>query len=460
VLSSILLIAAALQSVPEANAAFDKAEKDGREGRYSEAQSGYRRIAEKFAVSDAGRRAAQRTTPSAFLGSADVLRHGPSANRVDIVLMGDGYELSHMKSFDKLASDIPPLFERKEPFHEYWSYFNFLRASLVSGENGVDGFGREYDTALDAKTLNTYAGHVGIDATRVRMMLEQIPEHDGLAICFVKNGVAGTGGGGFATIGGRSAETTIHEWGHAFAGLSDEYEEQQAAHTGAVGASPNISSTEDPKRVPWAHWLKAKHPRIGVYEGGAGRLKGAWKPTSTGCAMATQEEFCAVCREAVVLRVYSLVDPIESCLPAADQDALFIQKLSEEPLEIRVKTMEPASHALEARWWIVPTPRPALTPDPASTSSAGFSQRKSVDRRARGALPPIEEPPTKTSLYDADGNHSLLIRPTELEPGVYRVVCRVKDSTLLRGERWPWVLKDDLGLLESERVWWIEVAPR
>jgi hypothetical protein len=37
------------------------------------------------------------------------------------------------------------------------------------------------------------------------------------------------------------------------------------------------------------------------------------------------------------------------------------------------------------------------------------------------------------------------------------VICRVKDTTKLRGEKWPWVLKDELGLLESERAWWIEV---
>ena len=72
----------------------------------------------------------------------------------------------------------------------------------------------------------------------------------------------------------------------------------------------------------------------------------------------------------------------------------------------------------------------------------------------------IESKPTKESLYDADGEHELLIRPTDLEPGVYRVVCRVKDTTELRGERYPWVLKDALGLLESERVWWIEIPPR
>src|SRR5690349_17028552 len=252
--AGILLLALSAQA-PDPVAQFASAEKAAREGRYSEAQSAYKRIAKEFPDTEAGRRAAIRAMPSAFLGWDDVLRHGPSSNRVDIVLMGDGYELSHLRAFDKLAADIPPLFERKEPFHEYWSYFNWLRASLVSAENGVDGFGREYDTALEAKTLGTFAGHVGIEGSRVRSMLEELPEHDGLAICFVKNGVLGTGGGGFAVIGGRDASTTIHEWGHAFGHLGDEYETQQAAHQGPPGESPNVAATSDPKLVPWAHWI-------------------------------------------------------------------------------------------------------------------------------------------------------------------------------------------------------------
>ena len=121
------------------------------------------------------------------LGWSDVLRQGPSENRVDIVLMGDGYELSHLRAFDKLSEDVPPLFERKEPFREYWSYFNWARAALVSADSGVDGFGRDYDTALDAKTTSTFAGHVGIQPARVREVLDEMPQHDGLAICFVKS---------------------------------------------------------------------------------------------------------------------------------------------------------------------------------------------------------------------------------------------------------------------------------
>src|SRR5881628_2232555 len=97
-----LLALFALQSPvsPEdqARAQLEKAEELVRGGRYVEARAQYGRIAADFADTQAGREAALRTQASAFLGWADVVRHGPSRNRVDVVVMADGWELDHLKS--------------------------------------------------------------------------------------------------------------------------------------------------------------------------------------------------------------------------------------------------------------------------------------------------------------------------------------------------------------------------
>jgi hypothetical protein len=45
----------------------------------------------------------------------------------------------------------------------------------------------------------------------------------------------------------------------------------------------------------------------------------------------------------------------------------------------------------------------------------------------------------------------------DLDPGLYRVVCRARDTTEIRGEKTPWVLRDEAGVLESERGWWVQV---
>lgn len=468
---SAVLVCAALalssQTVEEdARELLARAEQDAREEHFPDAVALYRKLAERFPNTPEGKVGARRSQPSAFLGWADLVRHGPSSNRVDVVLMGEGYTLEHQKAFDKLAADIPPYFERQRTFGEYWSYFNFLRANLVSAEDGVDGFGREYDTALDARTLATFAGHVGVDRQKVRDMLAEMPEQDGQAIVYVKQGVLGTGGGGVAVIGGMSSVTTVHEFGHSFGALSDEYAEQQSHVQGAVRDGINVSASDDPKTVPWAHWIAAKHPGIGVYEGAAARVHGAWKPTASGCVMESGEFFCPVCQEALVLRIYRIVDPIESCTPPPPPPGIREPiVLNDEPIEITVRVMKPATHDLEVKWWVLPESRVPETGDarkgggPAQgrTGVASEPPGKYGDRRDRGRLQPIADRAYATNRSDSDGVHTLRLKRTDLEPGRYKVVCRATDTTRFRDEKWPWVVKDEFGLLESERVWWVRV---
>lgn len=438
--------------VGPSQALLEAAEAEVVRGNYEQALRAYRRLAELHPATEAGAVAARRARPSAYLGTRTIVDHGPGANRIDVALMGDGYELKHQSGFAKLAEDIPPLFERQRTFREYWSYFNFHAVHLVSAENGVDGFGREYDTALGAFTSGTFAGHVAIDRKLVREVWEQMPGHDSLAIVFVKNGVLGTGGSGIATIGGRGASTTIHEWGHAFAHLGDEYA-TQTHERGALRESANVSPKSDPKEVPWAHFIAAKVPGVGVYQGAAGQVRGAFKPTSGGCVMESGEFFCPPCVEAIVLRIHSIVDPIDGCEPPAHALRGSESLLLQGALDFELRVMQPASHALEVRWWLLPErgapPEPRGMQERYATGGSG--------RAARGPLAPIAGRPTDRTRADRHGVHRFRLSSAELEPGRYRLVARARDDTRIPGERFPWVLKDERGLLESERAWWITV---
>jgi hypothetical protein len=359
--------------------------------------------------------------------------------------MGDGYTLEHMKTFDRLADDIPRLFERQKTFREYWSYLDFARADLVSAENGVDGFGRTYDTALGGRVLGTISGHVGIDRAKVAAALAEVPDNDDLAIVFVRLGLFGTGSRGIAVVGGTDARTVMHEWGHAFAGLSDEYDVEQVRHPAPIQNGINVANTDDPKKVPWAHWIAAKVPGIGVYQGAAGRVRGAWKPTAAECVMDHADFFCPVCQEAIVLRIYSIVDPIDAATPPPPPPGIRepIDVREDVPLELTVRPMKHEA------------------PGPGGTYVAERQAKDArVDRRRRGPLPVLPGHPHATTHANGEGVHTLKLRASDLEPGRYEVVCRVRDTTELPGEKWPWVLKDEQELLQSERIWWVRVPPK
>jgi hypothetical protein len=433
----------------EAQALLRQAEDKVRDGRHADAVRLYQRIVEKYQGTPAAEVAARRALPSAYLGQADVLRNGPSENRVDIVIMGDGYELGKLKSYDKLVDDVPSVFERNEVFGEYLAYLNVLRADVVSEESGIDAYNREKRTALGGAMSDGAQSQVTVDRVAVKKMLEiEMPEADEMAVVLIPLGTLGTGGGGVAAVAAREFDTLIHEWGHAFAHLKDEYS-TFTGYRGETEQGINVSDTPDEKRVPWAHFIEANVRGVGVYEGADGKVKGAWKPTSAGCIMGTGEAYCPVCREAIVLRIHEFVDPIDVALPAPAPDGgepIRVARDAPKPV-FEVQVMQPASHRLEVSWWLFrAAAAPPIAPYQPDAAARG-------ERGARGKLAPIARKPDEFGRNAKDGRYSFSVSPKDLEPGEYVILARAVDTTELRGERWPWVLKDERDLLKSERVW-------
>jgi hypothetical protein len=224
----------------------------------------------------------------------------------------------------------------------------------------------------------------------------------------------------------------VHEWGHAFGWLGDEYETAQSAHQAeTVGRAANVSDTPDPTKVPWAHWIEAKHPGVGVVEGASGRPKGAWKPTSSGCTMSSGEQFCVVCQEALVLRIHAYVDPIDACEPPPQPNReKNLIEVGETPVEFRVQVMKPASHMLDVTWWVLPEARFPSTGGSGTSSAGGRTapggrnRPGARDRTKRGPLAVLDDVPHEGPRGRPDGQHVLKLSSKDLEPGKYLVVCR------------------------------------
>jgi hypothetical protein len=445
------LLAATLSPQDEraALSALRAAEELAAKGYHAQAQAAYKSLARQHPNTVAGETALRRSQPNAYLGVGDIVRTGPCANRVDVVIMGDGYMLKHLRAFGDVARVVPKLFERDSVLGEYIAYHNFLRADVVSADDGLDAHGRDANTALGGRESGGIQGQCAIDGDLVRAMLAEVPEHDELAIVYVKQGVLGTGGGGIATIGGRGDMTTIHEWGHAFAELGDEYA-QTTGHRGPPGEGINISKHEDPKKVPWRHWIEAKAPGVGVYQGANGQERGAFKPVASDCLMESGERFCTVCREGLVLRIHELVDPIDECSPPSNLGGR--DQKPQPPVTLyesrtfEVKTLRPKSHALEVRWWLVPEAQAPATP----AQPAG-------NRRGRGKLPAIVAKPMQQGRIGSDGRSRCKLLGKELAKGRWMLICRVTDPTRFADERLPWVLADPHELLSSQRAWIVVV---
>lgn len=423
-------------------------------GRYQRAREGFERVARRWPDTASGREARARLADNGLFAWSELVTSGPPSRRIDVVVMGDGYTFEQQDAFDDLAADLPRELERNPVFGEYFDWFNFVRANLVSAEAGVDGYGREAATALGGRAIDyTDDANVTVDRALVHAVLRRIPASEGLAIAVVKRGRSGTAAAGIATIGGTHLETLLHEWGHAFADLGDEYATDHGFRQRLASERANVSLTDDPERVPWAHWIAAGAPGIGTYEGAAGLVRDAWRPKASGCVMNDGRLFfCAPCREAIVLAIHERVDPIETlALRGGDElEAHGPPELGQrgEPLVLEARLLQPRSHGLEASWYVIPEARAPRVSEP------GYPRSK---RGPLAPLDPRDERPAQHTRRTRDGTSTFRLDPRALEPGRYLVLLRVRDTTRMAGEKLPWVLRDEHELLASERAVWVVV---
>ena len=254
----------------------------------------------------------------------EILANGPADHKVDIAFIAEGYT---DKESDKFVADVNRftdyLFSRR-PFSEYKESFNVNAVHALSLESGTDipgqdiwkntacnssfyTFGIErYLTTFDFKSVCNYAGHVPYD------------------VIFVIVNSSKYGGGGMYNLYSMgtadhefSEEVFIHELGHGFAGLGDEYFSSDVAYEEFYKLDiepwePNLTTMVD-FDSKWKDMLDPDTPvptpdepqylnTTGVFEGGGYVSKGVYRP-SIDCTMrntATADEFCEVCRRSII----------------------------------------------------------------------------------------------------------------------------------------------------------------
>ncbi len=80
-----------------------------------------------------------------------VINNGPSGNRIDIVVVGDGYTQSELTNYQLHVNNILSGYFAQEPLASYINFFNVHRVDVISNESGVDepDYNIYRDTALD-----------------------------------------------------------------------------------------------------------------------------------------------------------------------------------------------------------------------------------------------------------------------------------------------------------------------
>ena len=251
------------------------------------------------------------------------LLHNDSPEKcIDVAILAEGYTLQEMQTFYEDADIACKSIFDHEPFKSMKKRFNVVAVASPSTDSGVSvprlnewkhtAFGSHFSTFYSDRYLTT---------SRVKAI------HDALAgipyehIIILAN-TEEYGGGGIYNSYTLTTDhhpmfrpVVVHEFGHSFGGLADEYfyDNDVMTDTYPLDIEPweqNISTQVD-FAAKWKDMLSENTPvptpaevsenyPIGVYEGGGYSAKGIFRPAEN-CRMRTNEypAFCPVCQRAL-----------------------------------------------------------------------------------------------------------------------------------------------------------------
>lgn len=192
---------------------------------------------------------------------------GTPDKKVDILIIGDGYTASEMDKFESDLARATVDFFEVEPLKSLSDRFNVRGVFKPSEESGVT----EPDNNIVRKTaLNSTFGSLGTDRYLLTEDLKSV--HDlaayapSDAIVIMVNSQRYGGGGiynfysTFTSDNISSAFLFVHEFGHSFFGLGDEYYSSSTSYTdfypkGIEPLAPNITANTDKETLKWKHLL-------------------------------------------------------------------------------------------------------------------------------------------------------------------------------------------------------------
>lgn len=232
-----------------------------------------------------------------------------TANCIHLAYLAEGYRAEEMGAFiaDARAA-MEALFEH-EPFKSSRSRFNIVAVKSPSAESGASNPGKGIwkNTALHSHWYTNYSERY-LTTSRLKDMHDLLAGTPYEHILVLVNS-DGYGGGGIlnsyilsTTRNAWAKPVVVHEFGHSFAGLADEYAyDAEPVDLYPLDVEPwekNITTRVD-FRDKWENLL-GKDKAAGFYEGAGYKLKGVYRAYED-CRMRTNEtpEFCPVCRQAL-----------------------------------------------------------------------------------------------------------------------------------------------------------------
>jgi len=305
-----------------------------------------------------------------------VFENGPAAQKVDLLVISEGYTREQLPKFHADVKRLLDALFAEEPFKSRKRDFNVRALDLPSQEPGINrppaGVFRRTPLSAEYNIFDSERYVLTLDNRALRDAASAAPYE---FVEILVNERTYGGGGIFNDHATASVDSAfshyvfVHEFGHHFAALADEYYTSDVAYeTGAAKKpepwEPNVTALADPAALKWRDrvtlgtpiptpWLKEEFERhsrsiqerrrairkrnapedemdalfreqrdweekflvsmkhsgaVGAFEGAAYEARGLYRPQAD-CLMFTRDRvgFCSVCRRAIsrIIDIYS-----------------------------------------------------------------------------------------------------------------------------------------------------------
>ncbi|MDZ7924592.1 MAG: M64 family metallopeptidase [Marinagarivorans sp.] len=259
------------------------------------------------------------------------LSSGPAKNRVNYIILGDGYTKPQLDTLlmEHVEFGLGKRFNTSlgEPFRRYKNFINVCVLKVASPVSGVCDDRTPFKTCgNDDSRLCSYDRNAVYAA--INEYLPSNIEADWIAVVLNNDRWWHAGGFPMCWSGGvgDADGAELHEAGHAFSGLADEYAyDDRSCRT----EYPEVNSTADPlgSAGKWDKWVGYNQTGAtgvqGFFEGSRYCDSDQYRPSSNSMMRSLfgnnpNTSFNSSSREQIIFSIWSKIDsPYDSTVPAA-----------------------------------------------------------------------------------------------------------------------------------------------